>query len=50
VAADPILNMENYLAQKGLFSADLKSRIAAAFTIELHRAIRAAIPDSRSTR
>jgi pyruvate dehydrogenase E1 component alpha subunit len=49
VAADPIPNMENYLAQKGLFSAHLKSRIAAAFSIQLHQAIRAAIPGSRST-
>jgi TPP-dependent pyruvate/acetoin dehydrogenase alpha subunit len=50
VAADPILNMENYLAQKGLFRADLKSGIAAAFNIELDRAIRAAFPGARSTR
>jgi len=50
VAADPILNMENYLEQKGLFSADLKSRIAAAFTIELDRAIRATFPGARPIR
>jgi len=50
VAADPILNMENYLAQKGLFTADFKSGIASAFTFELDRAIRAVFPGSRSTR
>jgi pyruvate dehydrogenase E1 component alpha subunit len=50
VATDPVLNMEKYLAQKGLFSAEFKSRIAAAFTIELDRAIRSAFPGSRSTR
>jgi pyruvate dehydrogenase E1 component alpha subunit len=49
-AADPILNMETYLRQKGLFNADLKSRIASTFSIELDLAIRGAFKGLRSTR
>jgi TPP-dependent pyruvate/acetoin dehydrogenase alpha subunit len=40
--SDPILNMERYLAGKGLFSKALKARIAGAFTKELDAAIKAA--------
>jgi acetoin:2,6-dichlorophenolindophenol oxidoreductase subunit alpha len=41
-ANDPITNMEKYLTRKGLFSADVKQKIAAAFNKELDAAIEVA--------
>jgi TPP-dependent pyruvate/acetoin dehydrogenase alpha subunit len=37
--SDPILNMERYLADKGLFHEGLKAGIVAAFTKDLDAAI-----------
>jgi TPP-dependent pyruvate/acetoin dehydrogenase alpha subunit len=41
-ADDPILNMAEYLARKGLFNADGTQKISADFTIELDSAIKSA--------
>jgi TPP-dependent pyruvate/acetoin dehydrogenase alpha subunit len=39
---DPISNMEDYLTAKGLFSSELKTRLAAGFSRELDAAMRSA--------
>jgi pyruvate dehydrogenase E1 component alpha subunit len=41
-ANSPILNMESYLARKGLFSAEMKRKVAAGFAKELDAAVEAA--------
>jgi pyruvate dehydrogenase E1 component alpha subunit len=46
---DPILNMENYLAGKGLFREEIKTGIVSRFSNELDAAIVAARKASRST-
>ncbi len=38
LAGDPVLNLENYLAQRGLFAAKLKAEIAARFKRRLRSA------------
>jgi TPP-dependent pyruvate/acetoin dehydrogenase alpha subunit len=42
-SSDPILNMENYLTSKGLFSKEFQSRAVAQFTRQLNSAIKAAL-------
>jgi pyruvate dehydrogenase E1 component alpha subunit len=39
-ANDPILNMENYLTRKGLFTQNLKPHLAAGFNKELEAALK----------
>lgn len=41
-AIDPILNMEDYLAAKGLFTAEMRQRIARGFRKELGAALTSA--------
>ncbi len=43
-SGDPILNMENYLARKGLFREEFKSKVETLFTSELDVAIAATKP------
>ena len=47
---DPILNMERYLAFKGLFDDQLKARIISAFARDMDAAIRAAAKPPTSKR
>jgi TPP-dependent pyruvate/acetoin dehydrogenase alpha subunit len=43
-AGDPILDMENYLIRKGLFTARLKAEMTSGFKLELRSARRAFAP------
>ena len=47
-SSDPILNMENYLAGKGLFREEMKTKVVTGFSKELDAAIGAVRKASRS--